>query len=111
LEELVNHVLRKGKASVEKVYVLREKEILAALLVNFYEQVDNKIDSADVSIKEVEGPIVVGNLDQSDVEKLLVGAVANNNEAESSESAYENFQPTWCPSGLSKTQRLKLQHA
>jgi hypothetical protein len=64
-----------------------------------------------VSIKEVEGPIVVGNLDQSDVEEILVGAVANNNEAESSESAYENFQPTWCPSGLSKTQRLKLHHA
>jgi hypothetical protein len=64
-----------------------------------------------VSIKEVEGPIVVGNLDQSDVEEILVGAVANNKEAESSESAYENFQPTWCRSGLSKTQRLKLQHA
>jgi hypothetical protein len=60
---------------------------------------------------EVEGPIVVGNLDQSDVEEILVGAVANNNETESSESAYENFQPTWCPSSLSKMQRLKLQHA
>ena len=58
-----------------------------------------------------EGPIVIDNLDQSDLEKISRGTTANDHNAQSSTSAPENFQPTCCPSGLSRTQRRKLQHA
>jgi hypothetical protein len=45
------------------------------------------------------------------VEKISKGADVNNHEARISTSALENFQPTWCPSGLSRTQKRKLQRA
>jgi len=45
------------------------------------------------------------------VEKISKGADVNNHEAWISTSALENFQPTWCPLGLSRTQKRKLQHA
>jgi hypothetical protein len=45
------------------------------------------------------------------VEKISKGADVNNHEARISTSALENFQPTWYPSGLSRTQKRKLQRA
>ena len=71
----------------------------------------NQVQQKDAPIKESEGPIVIDNLDQSDVEKISKGADVNNHEARISISALENFQPTWCPSGLSRTQKRKLQRA
>ena len=71
----------------------------------------NQVQQKDAPIKESEGPIVIDNLDQSDVENISKGADVNNHEARISTSAFENFQPTWCPSGLSRTQKRKLQRA
>jgi len=45
------------------------------------------------------------------VEKISKGADVNNHEARISTSALENFQPTWCPSVLSRMQKRKLQYA
>jgi hypothetical protein len=45
------------------------------------------------------------------MEKISKGADVNNYKARISTSALENFQPTWCPSGLSRTQKHKLQRA
>ena len=67
-------------------------------------QVTMKISSADVPIKEIEGPIVISDLDQSDLGEISVGVVANDHESPNSKSASENFQHTWCPLGLSKVQ-------
>ena len=53
----------------------------------------------------------MGNLDPSDAEAISKGVVINNHEARNSTSAPESFQPTWCPSGLSRTQKRKLQRA
>ena len=91
--------------------MLRDKEVLSNPVEKAHEQIIVKIGSTDVSIKEIEGPIVIGNLDQYDAEKIQGDAVVNDYEASSSTSAPKNFQPTWCSWGLSKTQRRKLQHA
>jgi hypothetical protein len=45
------------------------------------------------------------------MEKISKGADVNNHEARNSTSALKNFQSTWFPSGLSRTQKRKLQHA
>ena len=69
----------------------------------------NQVQQKDAPIKESKGPIVIDTLDPSDVEKISRGTAAKDHNAQSSISAPENFQPTWCPSGLSRTQKCKLQ--
>ena len=68
----------------------------------------NQVQQKDAPIKESEGPIVIDNLDKSDVEKISRGTATNDHDAQSSTSAPENFQLTRCPSGLSRTQKRKL---
>ena len=91
--------------------MLRDMEVLANPVEKSDEQIIIKISSVDVPIKEIEGPIVIGNLDQFDAEKISRGIVVNDHKAHSSTSALENFQPTWCPLGLLRMQRCKLQRA
>jgi hypothetical protein len=62
LDERANQVQQKGKASAEQVYVLRDKEVLTNPIEKADEQIIIKIGSADVPIKEIEGPIVISNL-------------------------------------------------
>jgi hypothetical protein len=90
------------------VYVLRDKKVLINPTRKADEQIVIKIGPVGAPIKESEGLIVIDNLDQSNVEKISKGADVNNHEARISTSALENFQPTWCPSGLSRTQKRKL---
>ena len=106
--KLANQVQQKGKASAKQVYVLRDKKVLINPTRKANEQIVNKIGPASALIKESEGPIVIDNLDQSDVEKISKGADVNNHEAWISTLAFENFQPTWCPLGLLRTQKCKL---
>jgi hypothetical protein len=74
LDELVaNQVQQKGKASTEQVYVLRDKEVLINPIEKADEQIIMKIGSADASINESEGPIIIDNLDQSEVKKNIKG--------------------------------------
>ena len=81
LVKLANHVQQKGKASIEQVYVLRDKEALTNPIRKADEQIIIKIGSADAPITESEGPIVIDNLDQSDVEKILRGTTNNDHKA------------------------------
>jgi hypothetical protein len=74
-----------------------DKEVLCNPIEKAYEHIIIKIGSADVLIKEIEGSIVISNLDQYDAGENM--------------SALENSQPPWCPSGLLKTQKRKLQRA
>ena len=103
LVKLANQVQQKSKVSAEQVYVLRDKNVLTNPIENTDEQIISKISSADAPIKKSEGSIVIDNLDQSDVEKISRGTAANDHDAQRSISAPKNFQPTWCPSGLSRT--------
>jgi hypothetical protein len=111
LHKLANQVQQKGKALAKQVYVLRDKKVLINPTRKADEQIVIKIGPAGAPIKESEGPIVIDNLDQSNVEKISKGADVNNHEARISTSALKNFQPTWCPLGLSRTQKHKLEHA
>jgi hypothetical protein len=61
--------------------VLRDTEVLTNPLEKAHEQIIIKIGYTDVSIKEIEGPIVIGNLDQSDVDKIPGDIVVNDYEA------------------------------
>ena len=109
MDELANQVQQKGKASAYQVYMLRDKKFLTNHIEKANEQIVIKIGSVDVLIKEIEGPIVINNLDQPKAEKISKGVV--DQEAQNNTSALKSFQPTWCPSGLSRTQKRKLQRA
>ena len=111
LVKLANQVQQKGKASAKQVYVLRDKKVLINPTRKANEQIVNKIGPASALIKESEGPIVIDNLDQSDVEKISRGTATNDHDAQTSISAPKNFQLTWCRSGLTRTQKRKLQRA
>lgn len=65
----------------------------------------------NVSLNEIDEPIVVLNLAQSSMQKERVGIAANKDEAERSKLDSKYFQPRWCPSGLTKTQQRKLHCA
>jgi len=73
------------------VYVLRDKKVLTDPIEKDDEQIIIKISSVDAPIKESEGPIVIDNLDQFDVEKISRGIAANDHDAQSSISVAENF--------------------
>ena len=62
LGEPANQVQQEGKELAEQVYVPREKEVLVDPVKKGNEIVTIKICSADIPIKEIEGPIVIGNL-------------------------------------------------
>ena len=79
--KLANQVQQKGKASTKQVYVLRDKEVLTNPIRKADEQIIIKIGSADAPITESEGPIVIDNLDQSDVEKISRGPTTNDHDA------------------------------
>ena len=81
LVKLANQVQQKGKASAKQVYVLRDKEVLINPTRKADEQIVIKIGPAGAPIKESEEPIVIDNLDQSDVEKISKGVDVNNHEA------------------------------
>jgi len=73
------------------VYALRVKEVLTHPIRKADEQIVIKFGSVDAPIKESEGPIVIDNLDQFDVEKISRGIAANDHDAQSSISVAENF--------------------
>ena len=67
LVRLANQVQQKSKVSAEQVYLLRDKKVLTDPIEKDDEKIVIKISSADAPIKESEGPIVIDNLNQSDV--------------------------------------------
>ena len=81
LVKLANQVQQNGKASTKKVYVFRDKEVLINPTRKADEQIVIKIGPAGAPIKESEEPIVIDNLDQSDVEKISRDTAANDHDA------------------------------
>ena len=51
-------------------------------------------------------PMVFGKSVNPSIQRPIM---ANDHEASSSNSISKYFQPRWCPSGLTRTQRRKLQ--
>ena len=66
-----------------------------------------KLGDVNVAIKDVgKKPMVFGKSAKTDPQKLVL---ANDHEASSSSSANKYHQPRWCPSGLSHSQKRRLQ--
>ena len=67
-----------------------------------------KIGDVNVVVKDVgKKPMVFGKSAQTDPQKLVL---ANDHEASSSSSSANKYhQPRWCPSGLSHSQKRRLQ--
>ena len=64
-----------------------------------------QIGTMNISLEDkAKGPILIG---ESVKKSTSVISAANDNEASSSKSQY--FLPKWCPPGLTRTQRRKLQ--
>ena len=59
----------------------------------------------DVSVASTR-PMVFGKSVNPSIQRPIM---ANDHEASSSNSTSKYFQPRWCPSGLTRTQRRKLQ--
>ena len=64
---------------------------------------DIKVAVEDVSKR----PMVSGKLVNCPVQRPIM---ANDRKASSSSSMSKYFQPRWCPLGLTRTQKRKLQH-
>ena len=66
-----------------------------------------KIGDVNVVVKDVgKKPMVFGKSAQTDFQKHVL---ANDHEASSSSSVSKYHQPRWCPSGLSHSEKRKLQ--
>ena len=52
-------------------------------------------------------PMVLGKSVDTSVQRPIM---ADDHEASSSTTTSKYFQPRWCPPGLTRTQRRKLQH-
>ena len=66
-----------------------------------------KVGNVNVVIKDVgKKPMMFGKSAQTDSQKRVL---ANDHEASSSGSANKYHQPRWCPSGLSHSQKRRLQ--
>jgi hypothetical protein len=65
----------------------------------------------EVPIKEIKKAIVIENQAQSTTLKVEQRDAANKDETKRSKLESKYFQPWWCPSGLTKSQRHKLHRA
>ena len=71
-----------------------------------------QIGDIKVAIEDVsKRPMVSGKLVNSSVQRPIMANdhKANSSKASSSSSASKYFQPRWCPPGLTRTQKRKLQ--
>lgn len=112
LAKSINLVLDKRKWPLQQVYVPKKKvEALILQSKQTNEPKCIKINFTNVMVKEIDGLIVICNIASSDVKEALVGAAINNGEAGTRKIASKWCQLKWCPSGLNKTERQKLQHS
>ena len=66
-----------------------------------------QIGDVNVTLKDVgKGPMVFEKSVNNPVQRPIM---ANDHEASSSSAADKYHQPRWCPSGLTHTQKRKLQ--
>ena len=96
---------------MKQVYKPKQKEEVQKMDIDS-ERTTNQdviqIGSMNVLVGEGgKGPIVFGNKVETPIPKGSV--VANDHEASRSGSNSKHLLPWWCPPGLTRTQRRKLQ--
>lgn len=108
--EIPTHV--KGKAQIKQVYMPKKKvDVLTIPIQEVDPPTSIIIGSANVPIIDINGQIVIKEPIAELIKAVPMGAVANDQEAKSSKRDSKYCQPKWCPLGLSKTKRWKLQRA
>jgi hypothetical protein len=95
---------------MQQVYVPKKVEVLAISPPRARPQSVIRIGSMEAPITNHDGPIVVEEIPASKQDEAPkdVAGVEENKRVEG-DSKYR--QPIWCPRGLNKTQRRKLQCA
>ena len=104
---------RPGRVPVSRMeYCIKQKKEEPKPVVD----VDKSKTNTVVKIGEIKVAIKDADKEPKDIEKSVdvpvqKPAMANDHEAGSSKSAADKYsQPRWCPSGLTHTQKRKLQH-
>lgn len=69
------------------------------------ERTTEHIDTLNITLEDRDKKLIVLN---NPVEKSILGVPAANGH-EASNSRSQHFLPKWCPLGLTRTQRRKLQ--
>jgi hypothetical protein len=69
------------------------------------------IGSTKVPMIKINEPIVIEEPTTEAMNEVPMGATTNNQEVKSIKRDSKYCQPKWCPPGLSKTKRRKLQRA
>jgi len=91
------------------VYRVKEKKEEVRSIVHSKEIKANavlQINNTKVAINEVgTRPMVLGKLVNTSVQRLII---VDNHEGSSSTTTLKYFQPRWCPSELTRTQKRKL---
>jgi hypothetical protein len=98
--------------SVKQVYKLKQKEEVKKMEVDPKRTTSQdiiQIGSMEVPIAENGKRLIVPN-NKVVTSTLGMFAAANDHEASGSGSNFKYFLPRWCPPGLTRTQRRKLQH-
>src|SRR6185437_4415594 len=104
--------LRPGKVhSPRQVYRVKEKkEELQPTIDPEKTKADDVLHIGNIKVVVNDAgtrPMVFGKSVNPSIQRPIM---ANDREASSSSSTSKYFQPRWCPPGLTRTQRRKLQH-
>ena len=97
--------------SLRQVYRVKEKKEEVQSTIDLEKiKADTVVQIGNIKVDVNEAgtrPMVLGKSVDTSVERPIM---ADDHEASSSITTLKYFQPRWCPSGLTGTQKRKLQH-
>ena len=100
-----------GKAPMHQVYVPKKVEVVAEPAPVAVPLPSIMIGSMTAPIIDANKPVVVGGQDPSGVRDQVMKKVAEAQDKSQKLVDPRYRQPKWCPTGLDKTQKRKLQRA
>ena len=100
-----------GKAPMHQVYVPKKVEVVAEPAPVAVPLPSIMIGSMTAPIIDANKPVVVGGQDPSGVRDQVMKKVTEAQDKSQKLVDPRYRQPKWCPTGLDKTQKRKLQRA
>jgi hypothetical protein len=94
---------------MQQIYVPKKIEVPATTPPRARHQLVITIGSMEAPVTNHDGPIVIEEVPASK-QGEAPKEVAGDEKKERVEGDSKYHQPVWCPCGLNKTQRRKLQH-
>jgi len=96
--------------SPRQVYRVKENKEEVQSIVDLEKiKADAVVQIGNIKVVVIEAgtrPMVLGKSVDTSVQRLIM---ADDHEASSNTTTSKYFQPRWCPSGLTRTQKRKLQ--